>query len=139
MRFAKYLQEEYFSLVPGFGKRQASEVFVDPSKAEIRFAGGKDKEVRYLIDMKKKKFYVWHGFSALHHRVLTDLGYSIKNPHIRGLGKVGPSGVIITEPGADAWATEDYNWHKKNEKWLSKYLDFKSFDKYLSYEGKDFT
>jgi hypothetical protein len=161
MKFLKFLQEEYFDSIlfknkidrpiflnPGRSEmkeeylsyvkssyltsRNPAEIFIDPSKAEIRSAGGKDKEVRFIVDSRKKKFYVWHGFSVLHFDVIKHLKIS-GNYTIRGIGKIGPDGKIIPEV-AESWGTSKA-WPTKNKNWLSSFVNFEIF--MLNWENVD--
>jgi hypothetical protein len=64
MKFLKYLQEEYISgTYPYTTGSSAVEIFEFPDKKELRNI----HDVRWLVDYKKRKFYVWDANSKVTH------------------------------------------------------------------------
>lgn len=86
MRFLKYLQEEYeMGISTGFSR--STEVFNFPDKKELKGL----TDVRFIIDIDQKKFYVWDGNSPLIHAyAFSSLNIS-KRGVIMGLGSYNSS------------------------------------------------
>jgi hypothetical protein len=76
MRLSKYLTEKFLNtyrweLIPSTGIMQDTDVFVNPSRKDIRDAMGNEDQgrqdsVRFIADNKKKVVYVWGAFLGLH-------------------------------------------------------------------------
>lgn len=61
----KYLNTYSYDLVPGFP--QSVEIFINPSKKELRETSDNyAKSTRFIADNKKKVVYVFDGTKALH-------------------------------------------------------------------------
>jgi len=67
MRFEKYLKEKYE------GRNRDVEVFVNPTRSEMREAGGSNGQVRFTAIDKEKKLYVFNAGRALHIDVWEDI------------------------------------------------------------------
>jgi|WetSurMetagenome_2_1015567.scaffolds.fasta_scaffold01454_6 hypothetical protein len=81
MRFLKYLQEEYVNNI-NTGFFRSTEVFNFPDRKELKDM----KDVRWLIDIDNKKFYVWDGNSPLIHALAAGSLNISKKGDLRGLG-----------------------------------------------------
>lgn len=62
MRLYKYIKEEYLTRVKS-SIAGSAEVFVNPSKKELREIG---EVVRFIADNNTKKIYTWNAVKAFH-------------------------------------------------------------------------
>ena len=117
-----------------FGKRSNYEVFVNPTKKEIKDAIGDSDGYRYTIDFKHKKVYVFSA-DAVHEDLFNmvdelpsyfmywngDRTHSFIFTGAVERGNVHYSDAILVYAGDDLRALLDQDW-----KWVSKYLDVKA-------------
>ena len=91
MRFLRYLNEEYVNSI-NTGFFRSTNVFNFPDRKELRDM----KDVRFVIDINNKKFYVWDANSPLIHAMAShDLNVGEKGD-LRGLGSYNPATGKIT-------------------------------------------
>jgi hypothetical protein len=67
--YKEFLQEKYFNSfkVSQYGRSRVYDVFTNPSSKEVKELKTEEggAGVRYVIDFKEKKLYMWHA-SAIH-------------------------------------------------------------------------
>jgi hypothetical protein len=93
MRFYNYLNEEYVTSIDAterYGERYA-EIFNFPSTKELT----QFREVRFIIDITNKKFYVWEGFKSKVFHSHVEKFLNIPIAHLEGLGSVKGNKIII--------------------------------------------
>jgi hypothetical protein len=77
------INEEFFMgkkiMAPWMSKEKYVEIFINPTKSEIKKIPKKDNEVRFIADSKKKNVYVWDGYSAIHDQVWKVLKNELKD------------------------------------------------------------
>lgn len=127
------MKEEYFGLMKksGFLGNKPLTVFINPNKAEMREAGGKTKQVRYIIDAVKKDFYIWSAYERIHKDVIDHFGLKLTK-HCRGMGEIDMQGKVTWNQADSHGVTP--KWIDQNERWLSKYLHFDDFAEAIYFE-----
>lgn len=140
-RLQSYLtNEEYLTRLKGLGKVKSYEVFLNPSKKEMKEL---PVNIRFIAHIKEKKIYVWDAFAGLHDDVWQELRHKDLRADIssgkiiagtiedRGIGKY----ELIEWDGDEHMITFinklDINGLDKfanKIKWIDKYFDItKSF------------
>lgn len=130
MRFLQYLHEEYEASIR-WGD-QSLPIFVNPDSSEMRQASRVHRTIRWILDMDRKKLYVWDGY-YLEHMDVIRRGLQNLKAHLRGEsifqgGKLSSS--IFTPHNIDTTEIVKHQgslraavaWMKDNKQWLSRYF-----------------
>lgn len=127
MKFLTYLIEEYYKLVrAGCRPRQAVEVFNFPSKKEVR----EFRDLRFTIDIPKRKFLVWDANSMLLHDEVSKGFIEIRGICAQRSGKfIFLSGKVKSNPDYEDYKI--YFYGDANDIKAIKDSDF--FEKILRY------
>jgi len=146
MRLQSYLQEEYLTRISQVVRRgtdKSFEVFVNPSKKELRKLKTKDGDfvVRWIADVKKEKLYVWNGDGPLHDSAWLQINSGYLKKDIRKGSVVAGIGVRegnewVNYEGDGEMLTNEYITSLKVKevvdfikklKWIDNYITFTSW------------
>jgi hypothetical protein len=127
MRLQRYLNEKYFGTVRTFTPPAGDyEIFVNPSKKEMREATDEDGGYRYIIDFKRKKVWMWNA-NAIHMDIFNVVDEIKPDDDLALLftgdfdGKKYNSDTLNMYDEKDAKALLNQDW-----KWVDRYLDAKA-------------
>lgn len=144
MKFQRYLNEKYFGTMRTFSGYNSGDydIFINPSKKEIKEAIGDSAGYRYTIDFKNKKVYVFSA-NAVHADLFNvidelptyfmywngDRTHSFIFTGAVEKGNAHYSDALAIYAGDDLRALLEQDW-----KWVNKYLDVKAIRKMI--EGR---
>ena len=91
MYFEKYLTEEYYKRYS-----RSNEIFVNPTTRELLKYFGKNNQIRWSSNYKKKLLYVWNA-DDLHYDIYESFPEILMHCLVRGIATIKSNGKLITE------------------------------------------